>query len=177
MTSMFINALNPMPDDTQAVGDLDDEEDSAGHSLADTVQSALNRRDALLGTLKFHDTDRDRHYKLWDGPIPFFMHRERGLHLDEPEFTIDGSPISATLLGTAATLFHAGRVHAEHGEGIYFYLPKTESVAEIRLYRDVFDASRELLPHLSDAVIRGIILVESLPAVWQMGAEATEFVR
>ncbi len=168
MTSMFINALNPMPDGTQAVGDLDDDEDSAGHSLADTVQSAINRRDALLGTLEFHDTDRDRHYKLWDGPIPFFMHRERGLHLDEPEFTIDGSPISATLLGTAATLFHAGRVHEEQGKGIYFYLPKTESVAEIRLYRDVFDASRELLPHLSDAVIRGIILVESLPAGWQM---------
>ena len=74
----------------------------------------------------------------------------------------------AALLGTAATLFHAGRVHAEQGKGIYFYLPKTESVAEIRLYRDVFDASRELLPHLLNAVIRGIILVESLPAVWQM---------
>ncbi|MDP6821895.1 MAG: hypothetical protein QF554_01195 [Dehalococcoidia bacterium] len=168
MTSMFINALNPMPDGTQAVGDLDDDEDSAGHSLADTVQSAINRRDALLGTLEFHDEERDRHYKLWDGPIPFFMHRERGLHLDEPDFTIDGAPVSATLLGTAATLFHAGRVHAEQGKGIYFYLPKTESVAEIRLYRDVFDISRELVPHLSNAQIRAIILVESLPAVWQM---------
>ena len=168
MTSMLINALNPMPDGTQAVGDLDDDEDSAGHTLGDTVRSAINRRDALLGTLEFYDEDRDRSYKLWDGPIPFFMHRERGLHLDEPDFTIDGAPVSATLLGTAATLFHAGRVHAEQGRGIYFYLPKTESVAEIRLYRDVFDGSRELLPHLADAVIRGIILVESLPAVWQM---------
>jgi malate synthase len=168
MTSMFINALNPMPDGTQAVGDLDDDEDAAGHTLSDTIQSAINRRDALLGNLEFHDEARDRHYKLWDGPIPFFMHRERGLHLNEPDFSVDGVPISATLLGTAATLFHAGRVHAEQGKGIYFYLPKTESVAEARLYRDVFDASRELVPHLSDAVIRGVILVESLPAVWQM---------
>ena len=168
LTPMFINALNPMPDGTQAVGDLDDDEDSAGHTLADTVQSAVNRRDALLGTLEYYDSERNRHYKLWDGPLPFFMHRERGLHLDEPDFTIDGAPVSATLLGTAATLFHAGQVHAEQGKGIYFYLPKTESVAEIRLYRDVFDASRELVPHLADATIRGIILVESLPAVWQM---------
>ncbi len=168
LTSMFINALNPMPDGTHAVGDLDDDEDSGGHSLADTVQSAVNRRDALLGTLEYRDQERGRHYRLWDGPIPFFMHRERGLHLDEPDFTVDGAPVSATLLGTAATLFHAGRVHAEQGKGIYFYLPKTESVAEIRLYRDVFDASRELVPHLSDAEIRAIILVESLPAVWQM---------
>ncbi|MBT3943530.1 MAG: hypothetical protein HOE75_00580 [Chloroflexi bacterium] len=168
ITPMFINALNPMPDGTQAVGDLDDDEDSAGHTLSDTVRSAINRRDALLGTLEYHDEDRDRHYKLWDGPIPFFMHRERGLHLDEPDFTVDGSPVAATLLGTAATLFHAGRVHAEQGKSIYFYLPKTESVAEARLYRDLFDASRELVPHLSDIEIRAIILVESLPAVWQM---------
>ncbi|MDA1256903.1 MAG: hypothetical protein O3C10_03550 [Chloroflexi bacterium] len=168
VTPMFINALNPMPDGTQAVGDLDDDEDSAGHTLTDTVRSAINRRDALLGTLEYRDEERDRLYKLWDGPIPFFMHRERGLHLDEPDFTVDGSPISATLLGTAATLFHAGRVHVEKGKGIYFYLPKTESAAEIRLYRDVFDASRELAPHLLYAEIRAIILIESLPAVWQM---------
>lgn len=168
MTSMFINALNPMSDGTQAVGDLDDDEDSAGHRLSDTVQSAINRRDALLGTLEYRDEDRDRHYKLWNGPIPFLMHRERGLHLDEPDVMIDGSSIAATILGTAATLFHAGRVHSELGKGIYFYLPKTESVAEIRLYRDLFDASRELLQHLSDIDIRAIILVESLPAVWQM---------
>ena len=168
MTSMFINALNPMQDGTQAVGDLDDDEDSAGHALADTVQSAINRRDALLGTLEYHDEERNRHYKMWGGAIPFFMHRERGLHLDEHDFTIDGAPVSATLLGTAATLFHAGRVHVEQSKGIYFYLPKTESVAEIRLYRDVFDVSRELVPYLSDAEIRAIILVESLPAVWQM---------
>ena len=33
------------------------------------------------------------------------MHRERGLHLDEPMVTVDGNPISATVLGTALTLF------------------------------------------------------------------------
>jgi malate synthase len=59
-------------------------------------------------------------------------------------------------------------VHAQQRSSINFYIPKTESVNEIHLYKDVFDASRGLLPHLKDADIRAVILVESLPAVWQM---------
>ena len=71
------------------------------------------------------------------------MHRERGLHLDEPDVTIDGQPVPAAILGTALTLFYAGRAQADRGQGIYFYLPKLESAAEARWYRDLFDASRE----------------------------------
>jgi len=96
------------------------------------------------------------------------MHRERGLHLDEPEVTVDGAPIPAAVLGTALTLYYPGRAQADRGQGIYFYLPKLESAAECVWYRDFFDASREALPFLKTAVIRGIPLVESLPAVWQM---------
>ena len=44
ITPMFINALNPGPEGERAEGYLDDDEDSAGHSLADTVRAALNRR-------------------------------------------------------------------------------------------------------------------------------------
>jgi len=43
ITSMFINALNPGPEGERAEGDLDDDEDSAGHRLVDTVQAAHNR--------------------------------------------------------------------------------------------------------------------------------------
>jgi hypothetical protein len=49
--------------------------------------------------------------------LPFFMHRERGLHLDEREFTVDGVPVSATILGVALTCTHAGAEHARRGEG------------------------------------------------------------
>ena len=72
--------------------------------------------------------------------LPFFMHRERGLHLDEREFTVDGVPVSATILGVALTCTHAGAEHARRGEGCFFYIPKTESAAEVRIYRDLFDA-------------------------------------
>ncbi|MBI2461879.1 MAG: hypothetical protein HYV61_10400 [Candidatus Rokubacteria bacterium] len=100
--------------------------------------------------------------------MPFFMHRERGLHLDEPEVTVDGKPIPAAILGMALTLFHAGREQARRGQGIYFYLPKVETPDEVAWYRDLFDASRDLLPHLKGAMIKAVILVEALPAVYRM---------
>src|SRR5438477_573389 len=83
---------------------------------------------------------------------PSCTHRERGLLLDEPDVTVDGAPIPASLLGTALTLFHAGRAQAERGQGIYFYLPKLESAEETAFWRAFFDASRERLSFLKDAV-------------------------
>ena len=168
ITSMFINALNPGPEGERAEGDLDDDEDSGGHRLVDTVRAATNRLAAVHRELHFTDTERGREYRIAEGELPFFMHRERGLHLFEPEVTIDGTPVSAAILGTALTLFYAGRAQAERGQGVYFYLPKLETAAEARWYRDLFDASVERLPVLRNVPIRGIVLVESLPCVYQM---------
>ena len=49
ITPMFINALNPGVDGVRAEGDLDDDEDSAGHRLVDTVRAAHNRMQAVGG--------------------------------------------------------------------------------------------------------------------------------
>src|SRR5213078_1724228 len=168
ITSMFINALNPGPEGERAEGDLDDDEDSGGHRLVDSVRAAHNRVAAVQRELHHFDAERKREYRVADGELPFFMHRERGLHLVEPEVTVDGAPVNAALLGTALTLFHAGRAQAERNQGIYFYLPKLEFAPEARLYRDVFDRSRERLPWLRPATIRAIVLVESLPCVYSM---------
>ena len=168
ITSMFINALNPGPEGERAEGDLDDDEDSGGHRLIDTVRAAANRLAAVNRELYFNDTERKREYKIAPGELPFFMHRERGLHLDEPDVRVDGTPVNAVILGTALTLFYAGRAQAGRGQGIYFYLPKLETPDEARFHRDLFDACRERLPFLANATIRGIILVESLPCVYYM---------
>lgn len=168
ITSMFINALNPGPDGERAVGDLDDDEDAAGHRLVDTVTAARNRLAAVERTLEYRDEERGRHYAIQDGDLPFFMHRERGLHLDEPEVTIDGKPVSAAILGTALTVFHAGRAQIARGQGLYFYLPKMESAEEAAFWRDFFDFSRAYLGIGEESVIRAIPLVESLPAAYQM---------
>jgi malate synthase len=168
ITSMFINALNPGPEGERAEGDLDDDEDSAGHRLIDTVRATHNRLAAVNRELQHFDPERNRDYKIAPGDLPFFMHRERGLHLDEPDFQVDGAPIPAAILGAALTFFYPGRAQAQRGQGIYFYLPKLESPDECRWYRDLFDQSRERLGFLRGGVISAIPLVESLPAVFQM---------
>ena len=168
MTSMFINALNPGPEGERAEGDLDDDEDSASHLLSDTFLAARNRKAAVERSLTFYNKARDRHYTIQDGEIPFFMHRERGLHLDDPDLTVDGKPVSATILGSLLTLYHAGQAQNERGQAIYFYLPKTESPEEAALYRDLLASIQNRIPSLKDATIRGILLVESLPLVWTM---------
>ena len=142
ITPMFINALNPGVDGVRAEGDLDDDEDSAGHRLVDTVRAAHNRMQAVGGGLTYHDEARGRDYAVQEGSLPFFMHRERGLHLDEPEVTIEGKPVSAAILGACLTLFHAGRAQAAHGLGIYFYLPKIESARETAFWRHFFAESQ-----------------------------------
>lgn len=206
-----------------AVGDLDDDEDAGGHTLGDTVRAALNRRDALRGALRA--TQGEKTYALVPEEqrpgkkMPFMMHRERGLHLDEREFTVDGVPVCAAILGTALTCYYAGAEHARRGEGCFFYIPKTESAAEVAMYRDLFTACAELMPHLRVTslvpeytatrdqrdwltpaapqhhlldgdlsserrgntassssvaamvpltIIRAVVLIESLPAVWEM---------
>ena len=168
ITGMFINALNPGPDGSRAEGDLDDDEDSGGHRLVDTVSAALNRLGAVERTLVLDDRKRGRKYEIQEGSIPFFMHRERGLHLDEPEVTIDGQPVPAAILGTALTLFYAGRAQMERKQGVYFYLPKLESTDEAAFYREFFDFCRDRLSLPTEGVIRAIVLVESLPAVYEM---------
>jgi malate synthase len=168
VTGMFINALNPGPEGTRAEGDLDDDEDSSGHRLEDTVNAAWNRKRAVEGTLTYYDPEKGKEYKLQAGALPFFMHRERGLHLDESDVTVDGTPVSASILGTALTLFHAGRAQAERRQDIYFYLPKMESADEAAFWRSFFDISRQRLSFLKDAVIKAIALIESLPAAYQM---------
>ena len=168
VTNMFINALNPGPDGTRAEGDLDDDEDAGGHRFIDTLTSARNRLAAVERTLEYTNPITSKHYSIQDGEIPFFMHRERGLHLDEEEVSIDGIPIPAAILGTALTLFYAGRAQIERGQGVYFYLPKMEAAEEATLWRDFFDFSSQYLNLPKSAVIRAIPLVESLPLAYQM---------
>ena len=168
ITSMFINALNPGPEGERAEGDLDDDEDSGGHRLIDTVRAAHNRLAAVSGELTFDDQERGTRYRVMPGALLFFMDCERGLHLDEPDVTVDGRPVNAAILGTALTLYYAGRAQADRGQGIYFYLPKLEHAPEARWYRELFALSQHHLPYLRTATIRAIVLVESLPCVYQM---------
>ena len=169
ITSMFINALNPGPEGERAEGDLDDDEDSAGHRLVDTVRACQNRLGAVNRELSLTDRERGREYRIA---------RRRTAVLHAPRAGTSprrargdgrrGAQCPPRILGTALTLYYPGRAQADRGQGIYFYLPKVESAEECAWYRDLFDRSRGLLPFLGSAVIRAVPLVESLPAVYQM---------
>ena len=55
ITNMAINAVNPGPEGERAVGYLDDDEDSGGHRLVDTLSAARNRLGITERTLSFHN--------------------------------------------------------------------------------------------------------------------------
>jgi len=168
ITSMFINALNPGIDGVRAEAYLDDDEDSAGHRLVDTVTATINRWHAVDKSLTYHDKEKDKKYFIKDGDLPFFMHRERGLSLDEQDVTVDGKPVPATILGAALTIYYGGREQMKSGQGLYFYLPKLESYEEADFWRQFFDFSKSYLQLSDTDEIRAIILIESLPIVYQM---------
>ena len=167
-TSMFINGLNPTPDGFRADGDLDDDEDAGGHNLQDTINSALNRKAAVQGNLEYFDEVKQKQYEVKPGKLPFFMHRERGLSLDEFEFLIDDEPISASILGTTLTLMHCGREQQKKGDFIYFYIPKIESHIEAEFWKDFFDEACIVIKGLDGNKIKAIMLVESLPIALDM---------
>ena len=105
ITNMAINAVNPGPEGERAAGYLDDDEDSGGHRLVDTLSAARNRLGITERTLSFHNPARNRTYSLsLTGTFPSSCTGNAAWHLDEADFTVDGKPIPATLLGMALTL-------------------------------------------------------------------------
>ena len=63
--------------------------------------------------------------------------------------------------------FHCGQRLAERNRGLYLYLPKMEHQQEAALWNDVFTFTREALS-LPAGLIRATVLIETLPAAFQM---------
>ena len=91
----------------------------------------------------------------------------RGWHLDEPRLTIDNAPISASIFDFALYFFHNAKELIARGSGPYFYLPKMEHYLEARLWNDIFNFSQSYIG-IPTGTIRGTVLIETLPAAFQM---------
>lgn len=91
----------------------------------------------------------------------------RGWHLDEPRVLIDNAPISASIFDFALYFFHNAKELIARGSGPYFYLPKMEHYKEARLWNDIFSFSQSYIG-ISHGIIRGTVLIETLPAAFQM---------
>ncbi|KAJ3730909.1 malate synthase [Lentinula guzmanii] len=156
---MVINALN-----SGAKTYMADFEDSSSPTFSNMVNGQFNLRDAIRREIDF-DTG-GKSYKLVEKPCVLIV-RPRGWHLDEPRITVDNAPVSASLFDFGLYFYHNAKELVKRGHGPYFYLPKMEHYLEARLWNDVFDFSQSYIG-MAHGTIRATVLVETLPAVFNM---------
>ena len=75
--------------------------------------------------------------------------------------------MSGSLFDFGLYFFHNAKELVARGSGPYFYLPKMEHYLEARLWNDVFNFSQSYIG-LPLGTIRGTVLIETLPAAFQM---------
>jgi len=93
--------------------------------------------------------------------------RPRGWHLEEANITVDGRPMSASLVDFGLHIFHNGSLLAKDERGPFYYLPKIEAYQEARLWNDIFNFSQAILD-IPNGTIKATVLIETLPAAFQM---------
>jgi len=157
---MIINGLN-----SGASVFMADFEDAHSPTWGGTIAGQVNLRDAVRRTIEYTNED-GRVYRL-GASAATLMVRPRGWHLSERHLEVDGRPISASLFDFGLFFFHnAGELRAR-GTAPYFYLPKLEHYLEARLWNDVFRGSEEALG-IPNGTVRATVLIETLPAAFQM---------
>ena len=160
---MTINALN-----SGAKVWLADFEDANTPLWDNMVQGQLNLRDALDRTIDFTDPKSGKSYALKaEDELATIVVRPRGWHMEEKHLQVDGRPMSGSLFDFGLYLFHSGRRQLAKGKGPYYYLPKMESHLEARLWNDVFKRAQDEL-HIPQGTIRATVLIETIPAAFEM---------
>lgn len=157
---MVINALNSGANVFMA-----DFEDSTTPTWANLLDGQVNLRDAVAGSIDFRSDD-GREYRVGDAPA-VLMVRPRGWHLPEKHLTVDGEPVSGALFDFALFAFHNASALAARDRGPYFYLPKLESMEEAALWDEVMARAERLL-RLPQGTFKATVLIETLPAAFQM---------
>jgi malate synthase len=157
---LVINALN-----SGARGFMADFEDANSPTWANQVGGHVNLLDAIDGTIEYTSSE-GREYKL-NPQTATLLVRPRGWHLPEKHLQIDGEPASGALVDFGLHVFHGGRRLAERGCGVYFYLPKLEHHLEARLWDDAFGFAEDQFG-LAPGTLRATVLIETLPAAFQM---------
>ncbi|KJY31591.1 malate synthase A [Streptomyces sp. NRRL S-495] len=164
---MVINALN-----SGAKVWLADFEDATSPTWENVVSGQINLIDAFEGRIDFSSSAGKAYTLRPAAELATVVVRPRGWHLDENHLLVDGEPVAGAFLDFGLYFFHnAARLLARGADdpnsGPYFYLPKTESHLEARLWNDVFThAQAELgIPH---GTIRATVLIETITAAFEM---------
>jgi len=157
---MMINALN-----SGAKVFMADLEDALSPTWENVTVGHANLRDAVRGTISFEQED-GKSYRLND-TIATLVVRPRGWHLVEKHVLVDGEPISASLFDFGLAFFHNAKEQLDRGNGPYFYLPKTESYLEARLWNDVFVRAQDAFG-VPQGSVRATVLIETIYAAFEM---------
>ncbi|MEW6254742.1 MAG: malate synthase A [Pseudomonadota bacterium] len=158
---MIVNALN-----SGAKVFMADFEDASSPLWSNMIEGQINLKDRWAGAIDFHDPSNGKDYKLGPNPAVLII-RPRGWHLPEVHMEVDGEPVSGALFDFGLYAFHNAKPALAQGSGPYFYLPKTESHLEARLWNEVFSFAEDKLG-LEPKTIKATVLIETLPAVFEM---------
>jgi malate synthase len=157
----IINGLNSGADVFMA-----DFEDAMSPTWDNLLAGQIALREAVRRTLRLEVAGSEKHYEIGAAPA-LLMVRPRGLHLEERGLIVDGRPIPASLFDFGLYFFHNAAELAAGGSGPYFYLPKLEHHLEARFWDEVLGhAERDF--GLPTGTARATVLIETLPAVFQM---------
>ncbi|MEU8954769.1 malate synthase A [Streptomyces sp. NPDC048518] len=160
---MTINALN-----SGAKVWLADFEDASAPTWENVVLGQLNLTDAYERRIDFTDERTGKSYALKDaGDLATVVMRPRGWHLDERHLQVDGKPVPGALVDFGLYFFHNAKRLIELGKGPFFYLPKTESYLEARLWNDIFVFAQDYVG-IPQGTVRATVLIETITAAYQM---------
>ncbi|MFE7469078.1 malate synthase A [Streptomyces sp. NPDC057499] len=160
---MTINALN-----SGARVWLADFEDASAPTWENVVLGQLNLMDAYRREIDFTDARTGKSYALKPAEeLATVVARPRGWHLNERHLQLDGTPVPGALVDFGLYFFHNAQRLIDLGKGPYFYLPKTESHLEARLWNDVFVFAQDYVG-IPQGTVRATVLIETITAAYEM---------
>ncbi|MCF3121087.1 MULTISPECIES: malate synthase A [Streptomyces] len=160
---MTINALN-----SGAKVWLADFEDASAPTWENVVLGQLNLTDAYERRIDFTDERTGKSYALKGADeLATVVMRPRGWHLDERHLQVEGKAVPGALVDFGLYFFHNAKRLIELGKGPYFYLPKTESYLEARLWNDIFVFAQDYVG-IPQGTVRATVLIETITAAYQM---------
>ncbi|MFF5583705.1 malate synthase A [Streptomyces hygroscopicus] len=160
---MTINALN-----SGAKVWLADFEDASAPTWANVIGGQLNLIDAYERRIDFTSPEGKSYALRPAEELATVVARPRGWHLDERHLrTADGRAVPGALVDFGLYFFHNAHRLLAQGKGPYFYLPKTESHLEARLWNDVFVFAQDYTG-VPQGTIRATVLIETITAAYEM---------
>ncbi|MET7617405.1 malate synthase A [Streptomyces sp. NPDC005408] len=160
---MTINALN-----SGAKVWLADFEDASAPTWENVVLGQRNLIDAYERKIDFTDPTSGKSYALRPNEeLATVVMRPRGWHLEERHLQFEGRPVPGALVDFGLYFFHNAQRLIDLGKGPYFYLPKTESYLEARLWNDIFVFAQDYAG-IPQGTVRATVLIETITAAYEM---------